>query len=1050
MDEYNEAAFTAPRLDTGPTFTAEGKEIGEKEEAAKGSTPLKGLEAQVAKVSPNAYALGRTLLDFVPFGKFAVPSVREEFSSLDNDEKITELAWEGVGLALVAGAPLVKPGLKAIGRVMMRTPKAPKILPIEDAVSGIQALSKKYVFKPFDYEKALHARLLQTPKGGGQGLAKDEAEAIFAVLHGADRGTLRNLQVQRAFRGKTPTKGWESTVLRTHEPYGGYNIKPEVVDALSETALRHRHFSRQMEKVLGQEVFGSKVDKGLVENVFKAQAERFWGPTGRTMTLGGVSDLDAANMVRDMLQHPKHIRALVSPLGERKWFAALSPTRTVFGSGEAGFQTFSKVFRPIESAFNRVNTTTLGYTMVWHKLLEQRSLGKIVAKKTGEWRFKPSFSVADEQAAFGIIQRIDDLVGKMPRGKTARSLALKQERQAEIQALINAHPPGSPVRGIIDSAYDLFDTLYAEYAANKLPQLFRKAGLSEYGSRALDSMMSRIVPRIQSNFATNASKGYAAKVDELKKIMNEVKAKLEIGPDTEVHPWFQAKGKDLHKTIQELDARLTLGKEGGFPAYLENYAPRLQERGSQIKLQWSNSIINDPQGFFTHARKAHARKSISKDFSSMIEARIRSQAKDLYMYGEIEEVVKHAKTLPGTWREYTEHFLMRAVGMPSVTDYKVARFMERTTGSLTGQWDEFRVMRLAQQVNDLVYLGALGFKPFSAIRNLFQPFLTVPADLGGITDTRHLVMGLRKTFDPKFRQWVKDIGAIGDYLPELHIAPRALPRGKAFQAFGKVRALPTIDRFRDVGMWMFRGSDRFNRYITAGAAANKWDKAISGIGRRVDIDNLKSFASKSGLKGRENYVRAEIEDLILRGRLDDAKAMFVKDVIADTQFLYGGLDTPQIISKYGGTGKSALLFQTWWMNYGSLVSKWLSTGTLDDRARRALAFYITGAMTMEVVEKFWGEGSAARTSLFGPFPAEVNEFLVPPTYTPLYRMVRVATAAGNLDEEKAWQQTKLLLDSLPVFVPGGLQIRATFQGAMKEGPKGVAKSLIKYNPSKRD
>ena len=69
-------------------------------------------------------------------------------------------------------------------------------------------------------------------------------------------------------------------------------------------------------------------------------------------------------------------------------------------------------------------------------------------------------------------------------------------------------------------------------------------------------------------------------------------------------------------------------------------------------------------------------------------------------------------------------------------------------------------MKLAYSINDAIYLGGIGFKPFSAMRNYFQPLLTVPADLGGLRGIEWLAKGYKRATSKQFRNYMKEIGAI--------------------------------------------------------------------------------------------------------------------------------------------------------------------------------------------------------------------------------------------------------------------------------------------------
>lgn len=1005
---------------------------------------LNKTEAALDKDAPIAYGALKLGLDFIPFARYSLPSNREEFSQMEPHDKFSAIAIEAIGLGIWAG---IGPALRATKKGLQWAGKAsgaiPKKLPVEDALKGIESLTQKgYKFKTFSYESSVK-KVLSNKK-----LANDEIEAVFETLSTGNRGALKNAQALRFFKGKKPserkpTAGWNEIVERTHEPYGGWKIKDEYLSKLAESTQRHNHYSKQFKEALEREIFRAKQKGGgLIDGAFSYQAKRFFG---RPMSYAELSTEDAAQMIYDMLAHPKNIRRLARP-GRGTWPALLSPTRSVFGSGEAAFGMISKVYKPITKAHGRVNEYFFSRILTWQKMLEQRGLGKLTIKETGEFKFKPFYEAKHETEAYNVIVKIDELMSRIPKGTRKDSQRLMQEIKSEIES-VSASIKDSPAREIVEAWNEFADTLYGEYMSHQIRNIFSRAGLTEYGQRALDATMMKMEPEIARLFSTYASKNHTEKIKGIDKILKELRSKLELGEDVAIHPWFDKEGKQLQNTIKKLNNQLTRGNQSNqFMNYSPGYAARLNQRGDSLLDDWSRSISQNPRAFFTKARKQKVRTGVPVDFSTMIEARVRAQGKELFMYNELEAVLKHLDNTPVLWKEYAEHFLNRALGRPSIHDFKVARWIEDSLPGQKGRWDERRVASIAKTVNDLTYLGGIGFKPFSALRNLFQSLITVPADLGGVKDYWHLVRGVRRGFQPETKKYLQEIGAIGDYLPELSMQPRALPYGKRVSWRGKEVALPRLDSLRDVGLWMFRGSDRWSRYVTGGAALNKWDAAIRKTGR-IHAGNLKSFMKRAGANGREDYVKAELQDLLARGRIEEARRIFVKDVIADTQFLYGSLDTPIITSKFGSVGKTGLIFQTWWMNYGSLISKWLTTGTVEQKAQRAITGYLSGAIAYTIMEKLWGKGSAQRATLLGPFPTEVNEFLIPPAWTPIYRALRVSVAAATLDKETAFKQTKALLESVPVLVPGGLQIKSFARGAQEEGMEGLMKALINYRGS---
>ena len=98
------------------------------------------------------------------------------------------------------------------------------------------------------------------------------------------------------------------------------------------------------------------------------------------------------------------------------------------------------------------------------------------------------------------------------------------------------------------------------------------------------------------------------------------------------------------------------------------------------------------------------------------------------------------------------------------------------------------------------------------------------------------------------------------------------------------------------------------------------------------------------------------------------------------------------------------------------------------------------------MEPIWGRGTAAMTVGFGPFPSEISEFVIPPTFAPFYHALTGMISVGKADPESIERHAKALARSLTMFVPGGLQLDASIKGLIKEGPEGLLKSVIRYKP----
>ena len=263
-----------------------------------------------------------------------------------------------------------------------------------------------------------------------------------------------------------------------------------------------------------------------------------------------------------------------------------------------------------------------------------------------------------------------------------------------------------------------------------------------------------------------------------------------------------------------------------------------------------------------------------------------------------------------------------------------------------------------------------------------------------------------------------------------------------------------MDALRDFSMLMFKGADSWNRYITGGAAMVRWQDAMRKLGisfkqSKLSTRQVTALSKKGGAAGRNPWVRKEIEEALGRGDLMEAQTLFVKDVVADTQFLYGAVDTPVASQVLGTPGKAAAVFQTWWMNYGTALGKWLRTGTTDEKTLRMFNWMLSSYIGYLLMEQMWGARTASATSFLGPFPQVGEGLPIPPAFKPIQQLLATVfrmgeVAVGAQPPEKIATQVRALGRATFSFLPGGLQIQSLVRAGEKEGLKGVLGEVIRY------
>lgn len=721
----------------------------------------------------------------------------------------------------------------------------------------------------------------------------------------------------------------------------------------------------------------------------------------------------------------------------------IQPTRVIFGSGDELFGT-GKIYELGKGAFESFRQAGFRAVTQLNVLFHEKGLGKLKARPTGEIQFKLGKEFHDAYNKAG------------PAISEYSRLIQSRAERAELDAFYGTLDDAT--RKFVDGYVQWSDDRYLEYLRGKLLQVsdetpFTSPGRSRYVD-LLENDTDGVFKQLDEVFAPGADVGPYAKDLALEIQLDRVR-RLSEALVNEKH--IKLAGDDLDAFIKRLAWFDTKQNTGGLATYLDDFASVMFQKHG-IKNTWiqKNLSTKGKGRFFVPGGEAAGQKitqeaeQVAIDLATLTETKARQLSLELFFYPVMDDVLKVAKAAPESYKAYTGHWIFRMLGKSTPTDAAVAGWMTKTYGGIErmlglqsgGIWNAERVRNLSYNINNLIYMGGLGFKPFSAARNFFQPFLTVPTDLGGLKDYRWFFKGIARASDPALRTELKQMGLIAEYAPELHLQARATRTGIKLGSF----QLPDIQQFRDTGMWMFQLSDRWSRYIAGGAAASKWDHFASKFMKDGVVD--KEFFKRVNLAGRYDIVRKQVEDLLSTGgqaNITKARELFIKDVVADTQYLYSQADSPLITNRFGGPGRLAVTFQSWWMNYATLLEKWVRTGDSGaTKANRLFSFMLSGAVAEQLMEPLWGRGTASQTVGFGPFPGEFSEFMIPPTYAPFYRLLAGMISIGKMDLDAAERHGKGFLRSTMMFVPAGLQAHATIKGGIEEGWPGLAKSMIKY------
>lgn len=1012
------------------------------------------------------------VLDFIPYARFRHEEERERFMDLDKQHQVRSLLMDALGVAaLVPGA---LPGVAAIA--------AKPLSPVLRSLGkGYRVLRRKPTIKPVEEVPLAGARMFSRDLAVAKKLKQmgfspneipyliDQDLPSFMVSQAGRRG-----QFSAGFKKEIT---WD-VVEGRFGPVPRFSQK--LLDATDDGILRAKHYRKEWRRVMAQTV-GKEYTSKYPERIFNGQVERFMGKNAvGTYKLSEATPELMVNFLGDALRHPK----VLAGLTKQKWYSkimpdTLSPSRVALGTMDKPYGTYKNVYRRVTNGLTNANKYSYQQLHQFYHLLEKRGLGTLnmaKLKKTGKLDFQPAFGADESANVFGVMKKVDGLTQA-----AMKNPIIAERLHTQIAALTKTLSPSE--HRLLRATHDFFDSLYADYVTQKIPQVFHNAGMTAAGARALDVMMGRMVPKLATTMSRGSGASYHSKMVVVDEFLAKARGFLKH-PMVEQgrHPWFVAKTpKELMEKLASLTDELTMtgGKKGGkFPGYLDNYVPRIRQNTNRMQSKWRRSLIGERAGFFRKERKAVLPSEQLDDFGATVGIRISSQASDLFLYPQMAKAAQAVKTAPGYVKLYVDDYLSKVVSRGSIVDEKLANILNRLPDIRGLGWDEGRVRQLGISLNNWAFVGGLGFKPVSIIRNLFQPLITVPADLGGARALPDLLAGYWRTANPvtgaATRRYIRKIGAIQEFLPELASKTTVFPFQKGM--FGQ--------KVRDVALYGFKKSDEFNRYISGGAALNRWDNALGRVGEKVlgiekrlfKLDersirageealrrgeNIAHFSRKVGLDRRYPWVREEIEEALRLGRFDDAKAIWTKDVIADTQWLYGVAETPTVSGRAGIVGKTGAIFQTWWMSYGASLEKWIRTGSgLKPGDGRMFNWMISGAIAGTLMEPMFGERYTAKTIFTGPFPTTINRYMLPPAWTPIWEtgtmmLSTIPTAAwqavihGDPKAGKAVvDQAKAIARSTVIFAPGGLQAEKMIKGTVGEGMPGLAKAIIGYHRTK--
>jgi len=944
------------------------------------------LYGMVGGAVETARDIGDWAVDMIPALKYARPDDRERFMSLSKNDQSIAILHEAAGAMLWAGAmkpmealaliPQIGKGIYGAGATTFKALKTGYTPVVDIGFKGWKSASTRGTFMNWAKKKGY-------PKGRAEN-AYEFGSGETTAVHDTSKQIWEIYTLEQELASET-VKGFGSTVNKTS------------------TGMR---------------------------NAFKGWAsKRFGSAGGKNGTMETASEPIMKEFHRWFAAESPELHATAmraaqggEALGKNlHGFINLYPIRFVLGAGEKAWGTFSKVYRPIETATKLKNRSVADNISRLYEMLQESGLGTITKK--GRFKPDPMFNKSVKAQAYKYITEADNIYESVRQGAMTAEAS-----EAALGNIINKAAPEFPlVRRLIDVGYEYMDHLYAQHTAWKMREIFDRAGVTAAGADSLDIIFKKeIEPALKELFKAKNGHNATNKVLELQKILERLRIEVEMPG------MFRGMGGEIKTAADTVFKDLQYEADDGIMSYLGGYAARIIKRDFQSQDISFKLMASERMPFYTKERSATQAVGRAEDFDSMLYLRTNAQAKEMFYNKTLSQVSSYVnKNLPEDYKTYISHWVARLHGIPSQMDHHMARVLNNT---IPGTWDARRVFNMTKTVNDFTYMGILGLKPFSAMRNLFQPAITLPPTLGKgfIKGWETMIKGYAKLRDPEMIGYLNEIGVITDYAPELMKMTNIFKIPKSIRIGSTSFAMPSQDAVRDFTMWLFSGSDRLNRYVSGAAASVQWEEgmALWKTGERTVNKIMKATAADK----RPEWIQMEIRDLLRRGQVDTAKKSFVTDVVAGSQWLYGPMDAPIITQTWGSIGRQMAVFQSWWAHYGANLEQWAMTGKgPGGSVERMLSWGMSSAVVATAMSGVWGTGTAGRSTFLGPFAgaaSKVNDpymaALMVPAWRPVIQSAELAIKAGQLiggaspaELSAVKRQSKALLKTAFNFVPGG-------------------------------
>src|SRR4029453_1223683 len=244
------------------------------------------------------------------------------------------------------------------------------------------------------------------------------------------------------------------------------------------------------------------------------------------------------------------------------------------------------------------------------------------------------------------------------------------------------------------------------------------------------------------------------------------------------------------------------------------------------------------------------------------------------------------------WKETIHHMF----GGPTPLDRSLTNSMQSLARMAGYDADTRSLYQMSQGLQNLVYSGAMGLRPASAIRQLTQLVPTY-ADLGA----KYTMIGMQKAMEP---------GGITSLIEKNVLGS---PMESLVDAVGVQKGVGRIlSKVSEATLYMVSSVDRFTRAATYHGSGAKFDDYLA----RGAIEKL-PFAKKE--------LKHKVLALFNKNQPEKAREAYAFTNVAELQYSFGRANRPQAFR--GAVGNLAGMFLSYPLNFAEMAKTFAKRAT---------------------------------------------------------------------------------------------------------------------------